>query len=81
MKHEWLDDYLCSKKDAKKDNKEEWEATLYMLQGKMFALQGKNKDGRAIITFKLDPSPTRIIKATAQSRRHSFLRPCEPELP
>ncbi len=56
MQYKWLDDYLRSKKGAEKDYKEEWEATRYMLKGKMFAMQGNHKDGREIITIKLEPS-------------------------
>ncbi len=62
MKYEWLDEYCRSKKGAEKDYKEEWEATRYMLQGKMFALQGKHKDGKAIITLKLDPSYGQLLR-------------------
>jgi predicted DNA-binding protein (MmcQ/YjbR family) len=62
MKYEWLDEYCCSKKGAEKDYKEEWEATRYMLQGKMFALQANHKDGKAIITLKLDPSHGQLLR-------------------
>ncbi len=62
MKYEWLDDYCRSKKGTEKDYKEEWEATRYMLLGKMFAMQGNHKDGRAIITLKLDPSHGQLLR-------------------
>jgi predicted DNA-binding protein (MmcQ/YjbR family) len=55
MKYKWLDEYCLSKKGAEKDYKAEWEATRYMIRGKMFALQGNDKTGRAIISFKLEP--------------------------
>lgn len=55
MKYEWLDAYCLGKPGAKKDYKEEWQATRYMIRGKMFAMQGGDKNGTPIITFKLEP--------------------------
>ncbi len=62
MQYEWLDEYCCGKKDAEKDYKEEWDATRYMLRGKMFALQGNHKDGKAIITLKLEPAHGQLLR-------------------
>ncbi len=62
MRYEWLDDYCCSKKGAEKDFKEEWDATRFMLKGKMFALQGNDRDGKAIITLKLEPSHGQLLR-------------------
>jgi predicted DNA-binding protein (MmcQ/YjbR family) len=56
MKYQWLDKYCKSKQGTEKDFKEEWNATRYMLKGKMFAMQGNDKSGKAIITLKLEPS-------------------------
>lgn len=55
MKYEWLDAYCLSKKGTTKDFKEEWNATRYLLGGKMFAMQGGDKDNKAIISLKCDP--------------------------
>lgn len=55
MKYEWLDEYCLSKKGVEKDYKVEWEATRYMIRGKMFAMQGGDKEGKPIITVKLEP--------------------------
>ena len=55
MKYEWLDEYCLSKKGTIKDFKEEWDATRYLVGGKMFAMQGGDKDNKAIITLKCDP--------------------------
>ena len=62
MKYEWLDDYLCSRKGVEKDYQEDWEATRYMLRKKMFAMQGNHKDGREIITLKLEPSHGQLLR-------------------
>nr|WP_319489946.1 MmcQ/YjbR family DNA-binding protein [uncultured Caproiciproducens sp.] len=55
MKYEWIEEYCLSKRGADKDYKVEWEATRYMIRGKMFAMQGGDKEGKAIITMKLEP--------------------------
>ena len=55
MKYEWLDEYCLSKKGAEKDFKLEWNATRYMIRGKMFAMQGGDKYSKPIITVKLEP--------------------------
>jgi len=55
-KYEWLDEFCLAQKGATKDYKVEWEATRYMVGGKMFALRGEDKAGKSIITLKLDPA-------------------------
>lgn len=55
MKYEWLDGYCLSKKGVEKDFKPEWDATRYMIRGKMFVLQGGDKEGKPIVTVKLEP--------------------------
>lgn len=62
MKYEWLDDFCRSLLGAEKDFKEEWNATRYMIRGKMFALQGGDKKGRPIITLKLEPSLGEMLR-------------------
>ena len=55
MKYGWIDEYCLSKRAVVKDFKHEWKATRYMIRDKMFALQGEDKDGKPIITVKLEP--------------------------
>ncbi len=55
MKYEWIDEYCLSKVGAEKDFKVEWDATRYLIRGKMFALQGEDKDKNEIITLKCEP--------------------------
>lgn len=55
MKYEWLDSYCLSKAKAVKEFKEEWNATRYLVGGKMFALLGHDASGKEIITVKLEP--------------------------
>jgi predicted DNA-binding protein (MmcQ/YjbR family) len=55
VKYEWLDEYCLSKKGTEKDFKIEWNATRYLIGGKIFAMQGGDKDNKAIITLKCEP--------------------------
>jgi predicted DNA-binding protein (MmcQ/YjbR family) len=45
-----------SKQGVTKDYKEEWQATRYMVGGKMFVMQGNDNTKRPIITLKLIPA-------------------------
>lgn len=56
MNYPWLDAYCLAKAGCEKDYKTEWQATRYMIAGKMFALQGEDKEGNAIIILKIEPS-------------------------
>ena len=47
MKYSWIDEYLLSKPGVEKDYKPEWEATRYMIRGKMFAMQLPQQEGSA----------------------------------
>ena len=62
MKYPWLDAYCQAKKGCEKDYKEEWGAWRYMLAGKMFAMQGTDKDGNPIITLKIEPSYGAVLR-------------------
>lgn len=62
MKYEWLDEYCLNKKGVEKDFQEEWEATRYLLRGKIFVMQGGDKEGKSIITIKCEPSFGRFLR-------------------
>lgn len=66
MKYEWLNEYCLSKKGTIKDFKVEWDATRYLIGGKMFAMQGGDKYNKAIITLKCDPLFTRSLREQYQ---------------
>ncbi len=55
MNYPWIEDFCLSMKGAEKQYKPEWEALLYLVGGKMFVMQGKDNQGRSIITVKLEP--------------------------
>ena len=62
MPYPWIDAYCLSKKGVVKDYKEEWEATRYQVGGKMFAMQGGDKEGNPIFTLKLPPDFGRFLR-------------------
>jgi predicted DNA-binding protein (MmcQ/YjbR family) len=62
MNYGWLDTYCLSKKGAIKDFKMEWDATRYLIGGKMFAMQGGDKEGKAVITLKCEPLFGRMLR-------------------
>ncbi|MFP4697408.1 MAG: MmcQ/YjbR family DNA-binding protein [Eubacteriales bacterium] len=55
MRYQWIDEYCLEKKGVVKDYKIEWKATRYMINDKMFAMQCNDKEGKPIITVKLEP--------------------------
>ncbi|MCL2085511.1 MmcQ/YjbR family DNA-binding protein [Candidatus Saccharibacteria bacterium] len=56
MKYDWFEKYATSKKGARKEYKPEWEVDRYMIRDKMFIMHGGDKEGKEIITLKLEPS-------------------------
>lgn len=56
MKYDFTDNYILGKKAVEKDFKSEWNATRYMVKGKMFVMQGGDKEGKPILSFKHDPA-------------------------
>ena len=63
MAYEWIREYCLSKKGATTDYQAAWEATRYHLGGKMFAMQGGDKTGRAIFTMKLEPEFGSLLRS------------------
>lgn len=63
MTREELHDFLLKQPHAECVYKEEWEAFLYKLKDKIFAMIGEDKDKNAIITIKLNPAKGAAIRA------------------
>jgi len=55
MKYPWLEKYLLDKPGAVKEYHEAFGVDRYLVGGKMFAMWGSDRDGRPIISLKLDP--------------------------
>ena len=63
MNYPWIDEYCLSKIGVERDYKTEWQATRYMIRGKMFAMQGGDKEGKPIITIKLSPMDGQALRS------------------
>ena len=55
--------YSMSKKGVEEEFKVEWNATLYRIGGKIFVMWGEYKDGRPLLTVKLEPALSDILRA------------------
>ena len=62
MKYEWFEEYCTSKKGAYKEYKTEWEVDRYMIRDKMFIMHGGDKEGKEIITVKLEPMHGQLLR-------------------
>ncbi|MDR1298448.1 MAG: MmcQ/YjbR family DNA-binding protein [Deltaproteobacteria bacterium] len=60
--YKWISKYCLSMTGVVEDFKEEWQATRYMVGGKMFALVGGDKTGRPIVNVKLDPPDNEFLR-------------------
>lgn len=58
----WIGEHCLKQKGSHKEYKAEWEATLYRVSDKIFALQGKDKNNNEIITLKLLPEFGRLLR-------------------
>ncbi|MDD5294014.1 MAG: MmcQ/YjbR family DNA-binding protein [Candidatus Izemoplasmatales bacterium] len=56
MHDSWIHAYCLAKAGTDVEFKFEWEASLYRVGGKMFALLGENKEKKPILSLKLEPS-------------------------
>lgn len=57
-----LERYCASKAHAEREYKLDWEATLYKIDGKIFALFGHDRDGKEILTVKLNPADGQVLR-------------------
>lgn len=62
MKYPWMDAYCLAKTGAAKEYKATWDATLYTVGGKMFALHAEDNKGRAILNLKIEPSYGNLLR-------------------
>lgn len=54
-RHAWMHDYLMRKPGAVFERKESWNALLYRLHGKIFALLLYHTSGEPLVNVKCDP--------------------------
>ncbi|MDR2832915.1 MAG: MmcQ/YjbR family DNA-binding protein [Streptococcaceae bacterium] len=58
----WLDEYLKQKPFTTADYQPEWQAHRYLINGKMFAMIGGDKEGTEILTVKLKPENGEMLR-------------------
>jgi predicted DNA-binding protein (MmcQ/YjbR family) len=63
MNYPWLEEYCLQKTGAEKEYKPDWEASLYKVGGRMFALWGGDRDGRPILSLKCDPVFSEMLRS------------------
>lgn len=63
MEYSWLKEYCLSKPGAVHDYKEEWLAHRYLVGGKMFLMDGGDKNETPIITLKLEPLHGELLRS------------------
>lgn len=62
MNCEWTDAYCLAKPGAVKDYQQDWKAVRYLLDGKMFMMQGTDGCGKPLITVKLEPEYGQLLR-------------------
>ena len=60
--NKWIEEYAQKKKGAVIDYKPEWEALRFLLLGKMFGMLGAHKDGRPLLSVKLEPANGEMLR-------------------
>lgn len=55
MRYQWMDELLLSLPGVERDYKVEWKMVRFMVGGKMFASQGGDREGKPILTIKVEP--------------------------
>jgi Uncharacterized protein conserved in bacteria len=61
--YDWLDAYCLEKAGVQRDYQPEWQATRYMVRGKLFVMLGGDKEGKPIITLKLEPQKGALLRS------------------
>ncbi|KGL38294.1 hypothetical protein BMT55_02655 [Listeria newyorkensis] len=62
-KYPTIHEAALSLKGATHDYKEEWGADRFFVGEKMFAMLGTNKEGRDILTVKVEPNQGEILRS------------------
>jgi predicted DNA-binding protein (MmcQ/YjbR family) len=60
---DFIRSYCLSKKAVEEEFKAEWNATVYRVGGKIFVMWGEYKDGRPLLTVKLEPVLSEILRS------------------
>jgi len=60
---DWISAYCQQKQGETQEFKPAWNATVLLIGGKIFAMLGEYKDGRPLLTAKLEPAFSEILRA------------------
>ena len=60
---DWIIPYCLEKTGVEQEFKAVWNATLCLLGGKIFVMLCEYKDGRPLMTVKLDPAFSEVLRA------------------
>lgn len=60
---DWISAYCQKKQGVTQEYKAAWNATLHLIGGKIFVMLGEYKDGRALMTVKLEPAFSELLRA------------------
>ena len=60
---DWIIPYCMEKRGVEQEFKAEWNSHLCRIGGKIFLMLGEYKDGRPLMTVKLDPAFSEILRA------------------
>lgn len=60
--HTWIDEAVATLPGAEAEYKPDWDAHLYRVAGKLFGTRGRYRDGRPIVTLKLDPEFGELLR-------------------
>jgi predicted DNA-binding protein (MmcQ/YjbR family) len=59
---DWIVPYCLEKPGVTEEFKPAWNATLCRIGGKIFLMLGEYKNGRALMTVKLEPALSEILR-------------------
>lgn len=60
---DWIHDYCMQKRGVEEEFKDAWNARLYKIGGKIFTMHGAYKDGRPLLTVKMEPAFSVLLRA------------------
>ena len=60
---DWISDACLQMQAVEVEFKASWNATVYRVGGKIFVMLGEYKDGRPLLTVKLEPAFSELLRA------------------
>ena len=60
---EFISAYCLKKPGVTQEYKAAWNATLHLVGGKIFVMLGEYKDGRPLMTVKMEPAFSDLLRA------------------